>query len=83
RSGVQLAAAEGSARNFDFALLGGVGLAGLGGGAGGYSNTPEGKVIVAAFTDSLNNLIVSVNNYKAQNVKGGLGTGGNMKVQQN
>ncbi len=83
RSGVQLAAAEGSARNFDFALLGGVGLASLGGAAGGYSNTPEGKVIVAAFTDSLNNLIVSVKNYKAQNVKGGLGTGGNLKVQQN
>ncbi len=82
RSGVQLAAAEGSARNYDLALFGGVGLAGLGAGAGGYSNTPEGKVIVAAFTDSLNNLIISVKNYKTQNVRGGLGTGGGLRVQE-
>ncbi len=80
RSGVQLAAAEGSARNTDFALLGGV-FGGAAGGAGAYSRTPEGKVIVAAFTDSMNNLIKAVKAYKAQTVKGGLGTGGNLSVQ--
>lgn len=82
RKGQMVAAAEGSTRNYDLALFGGVGLAGLGAGAGGYSNTPEGKVIVAAFTDSLNNLIISVKNYKTQNIRGGLGTGGGLRVQE-
>lgn len=80
RSSVQLAAAEGSARNMDFGAIGGI-LGGSGGaGLGGYSNTAEGKVIVAAFTDSINNLVVAVRNYKAQEVKGGLGNGGNLHV---
>lgn len=81
RSGVQLAAAEGSARNMDMGFLGGAFGAGLGAVGGGYSNTAEGKVIVAAFTDSFNNIIKAVKNYKAQEVKGGLGTGGNLQVQ--
>lgn len=81
RSGVQLAAAEGSARNTDFALLGGVFGGVAGGAAGAYSKTPEGKVIVAAFTDSMNNLIKAVKSYQAQNVAGGLGTGGQLGVQ--
>ncbi|THB73447.1 MAG: peptidoglycan-binding protein [Desulfobacteraceae bacterium] len=80
RSGVQLAAAEGSARNMDFSLMGGL-FSGVGGAAGAYSKTPEGKVIVAAFTDSMNNLIRAVKSYKAQTVKGGLGTGGTLAVQ--
>ena len=52
RSGVQLAAAEGSARKMDFAGVGG--LLGRRGGAGmgGYTSTAQGKVIVAAFVDS-------------------------------
>jgi curli biogenesis system outer membrane secretion channel CsgG len=80
RSGVQLAAAEGSAKNIDFGAFGGV-LGGMGGGAaGGYTNTAEGKVIVAAFTDSINNLVKAVKDYKAQDVHGGLGNGGNLKV---
>lgn len=80
RSGVQLAAAEGSAKNMDFNLFGSAfGWAG-GGAAGGYSNTPEGKIIIAAFTDSYNQLVKSVRNYKAQTVKGGLGTGGRLGV---
>lgn len=80
RSGVQLAAAEGSAKNTDFNVMGGLfgGLAG--GGAGGYSNTPEGKIIIAAFADSYNQLVRAVRNYKAQTVKGGLGTGGALGV---
>ncbi|MCD4719331.1 MAG: peptidoglycan-binding protein [Desulfobacula sp.] len=81
RSGVQLAAAEGSARNTDYSLLGGVFGSGAGGAAGAYGKTPEGKVIVAAFTDSMNNLIKAVKSYKAQTVKGGLGTGGQLGVQ--
>ena len=81
RSSVQLAAAEGSARNVDFGMLGGLFGSGGGGVAGGYSNTAEGKVIVAAFTDSYNNIVRAVRNYKAQEVQGGLGTGGQLGVQ--
>lgn len=80
RSGVQLAAAEGSARNTDFGLLAGV-LNGGAGGVGGYGNTPEGKVVIAAFADSYNQMVRAVRNYRAQEVKGGLGTGGRLGVQ--
>ncbi len=81
RSGVQLAAAEGSARNFDFTLFGGAFGGGVFGGAGGYSNTPEGKILIASFMDSYNKLVKATRNYKAQSVKGGLGTGGRLGVQ--
>lgn len=81
RSGVQLAAAEGSARNTDFSLLGGMFGHGAAGGVGAYANTPQGKVIVAAFTDSMNNLIKAVKSYQAQSVEGGLGAGGQLQVQ--
>jgi curli biogenesis system outer membrane secretion channel CsgG len=83
RSGVQLAAAEGTAKNTDFAGFASAysWLAGAGGGGGGYSNTPEGRIIVAAFADSYNQLVKVVRNYKAQTVKGGLGTGGALGVQ--
>jgi curli biogenesis system outer membrane secretion channel CsgG len=83
RSGVQLAAAEGSARNTDFGLLGGVFGGRAGGSLGGYTNTAEGKVITAALTDSFNNMVRAVRNYKMQTVEGGLGTGrGGLQVQQ-
>ncbi len=81
RSGVQLAASEGSAKNWDFGALGGLLGSGFGGIGGGYSNTAEGKVIVAAFMDSYNGVVKAVRNYKAQHVKGGLGTGGQLGVQ--
>ncbi|MEW6584808.1 MAG: CsgG/HfaB family protein [Nitrospirota bacterium] len=81
RSGVQLAASEGSAKNFDFALFGGLFGSGGGGALGGYSNTPEGKILTAAFMDSYNKLVGAVRNYRAQSVKGGLGTGGRLGVQ--
>lgn len=81
RSGVQLAAAEGSAKNMDFGMLGGLFGGGAGGVGGAYSRTPEGKVITAAFVDSYNNLVKAVRNYKAQTVRGGLGTGGALGVQ--
>lgn len=80
RSGIQLAAAEGSAKNMDFNVMGGLFGGGVGGGAGGYSNSPEGKLIIAAFADSYNQMVRAVRNYKAQTVKGGLGTGGALGV---
>ncbi|HMO48996.1 MAG TPA: CsgG/HfaB family protein [Rubrivivax sp.] len=81
RSGVQLAAAEGTAKNTDFALFGASYGWAAGGAAGGYSSTPEGKIIIAAFADSYNQLVKVVRNYRAQSVKGGLGTGGALGVQ--
>ncbi len=81
RSGVQVSAAEGSAKNFDFGFLGVAFTGGLAGGAGGYSSTPQGKVIVTAFADSFNQMVKALKNYKAQTVKGGLGTGGRLGVQ--
>ncbi|MBN3761369.1 CsgG/HfaB family protein [Burkholderia sp. Ac-20365] len=80
RSSVQLAAATGTARNIDLGLIGSVMSSKNSGAVGGYSNTPQGKVVVAALTDSLNNLVVSVQQYRAQNVKGGLGAGGQLHV---
>ncbi len=80
RSGVQVSAATGSAKNFDFRLFGGLFRGGFAG-AGGYSNTPEGKIVTAAFLDSYNQMVKAVRNYRAQEVEGGLGTGGQLKVQ--
>ncbi len=81
RSGVQLAAAEGSSKNTDFGAWGGLFAGGGAAGLGGYTNTPEGKVIASAFADAYNNLVKAAKNYKAQEVKGGLGTGGRLGVQ--
>jgi hypothetical protein len=80
RSGVQISASEGTAKNFDFGVFGAA-WAGLGAAGGGYSNTPQGKVVVAAFADSYNQMVRSLRNYQAQTVKGGLGTGGRLGVQ--
>jgi len=81
RSSVQVAVAEGSAKNVDFAL-GGFGAGGsVGGGLGGYTNTPQGKVIVGAFLDSYNQLVTATRNYSAQSMGDrGLGTGGRLEV---
>ncbi|HEY4367951.1 MAG TPA: CsgG/HfaB family protein [Steroidobacteraceae bacterium] len=60
RSGVQVAAAEGSAKKADLrlgaALLGGSGAGAL----GGYSNTNEGKMLAASLMDNYNNVVRSV-----------------------
>jgi hypothetical protein len=64
RSGIQVAAAEGSAKKADFRLGGLLGGAGIGGGGaaalGGYSNTNEGKIIAASFADNYNGIVRSV-----------------------
>ncbi len=62
RSGVQVAAAEGSTKKADLRL--GAGLFGGGGGAagGGYGNTNEGKIIAAAFLDNYKKVVSVVRN---------------------
>jgi len=79
RSGIQLAAAEGSARNWDMGFMAGFFQHGLAG-ASGFSNTPEGKVLAASFMDSYNQMVKAVRAYKAQSVEGGLGNGGVLKT---
>jgi curli biogenesis system outer membrane secretion channel CsgG len=79
RSGLQLAAAEGSAKNWDLGLMAGFFHHGLAG-ASGFSNTPQGKVLAASFMDSYNQLVKAVRSYKAQSVEGGLGNGGMLKT---
>ncbi|RMX06004.1 peptidoglycan-binding protein [Corticibacter populi] len=81
RSGVQVSASEGSASKTDIggfgALLGGS----AGGGLGGYSRTPQGKLIAAAFMDAYNQMVLSLREYRAQSVQGqGLGGGGRLGV---
>lgn len=80
RSGVQLAAAEGSSKTTDYNLWGGLFGSRGGGTLGGYTKTPEGKVIAAAFADAYNQMVDAARNYKAQEVRGGLGTGGRLGV---
>jgi len=81
RSGVQVAASEGSASKTDWGGFGAVFGSSVGGGIGGYSNTAQGKVVAAAFMDAYNQMVVALRNYKAQTVQGqGLGGGGRLGV---
>jgi hypothetical protein len=82
RSGVQVGVAEGSASNTDLGLGGFLGGVGAAGGLGGYTNTPQGKVIAGAFMDSYNQLVVALRNYQAQSMGDrGMGTGGRLAVE--
>ncbi|MDR2991994.1 MAG: penicillin-binding protein activator LpoB [Burkholderiaceae bacterium] len=80
RSALQIAAAEGSATATNY----GAALGAFGGGGGGmlsgFSTTPEGKATVVAFIDAYNKMVIALRNYRAQDVKGGLGRGGQLKV---
>lgn len=62
RSGVQVAAAEGSTKKADFNLGGLLVGGGAGGALGGYSNTNEGKVIAASLADNYNNIVRAIRN---------------------
>ena len=62
RSGIQVASAEGKARKMDFSL-GGWGWGGLGwASGGGYSKTPEGKLIAASLLDNYNTIVNIIRN---------------------
>ena len=60
RSGVQVAAAEGSSKKADLRLGAALFGGGAAGGLGGYANTNEGKVIAASLMDNYNNIVKSV-----------------------
>jgi hypothetical protein len=57
RSGIQVAAAEGSTKKADLALGGALFGGGAGGAIGGYGNTNEGKIIAAALMDNYNKIV--------------------------
>ena len=62
RSGIQVASAEGKASKMDFSLSG-WGWGGMGwAAAGGYSKTPEGKLIAASLLDNFNRVVQAVRN---------------------
>jgi hypothetical protein len=50
------------------------------GGASGFSNTPQGKVLTASFMDAYKQMVKAVRAYQAQSVEGGLGNGGVLKT---
>jgi curli biogenesis system outer membrane secretion channel CsgG len=57
RSGIQVASAEGKASKMNFSL-GGWGWGGMGwASGGGYSKTPEGKLIAASLLDNYNQIV--------------------------
>jgi curli biogenesis system outer membrane secretion channel CsgG len=68
RSGLQVGAAEGVAKKTDF----NIGAWGYGAGrfasGGGYTNTPEGKMIAASLLDNYNNVVVQIRD-KTQLIK--------------
>lgn len=59
RSGVQVAAAQGSSEKTDWALGGILGGAGGAVGLGAYESTNEGKVVASAFLNAYNNVVVA------------------------
>jgi len=59
RSSIQVAAAEGKATKTDFSL-GGFAFAGVAAGGGGYTSTPEGKMIAASFLDNYNKIVQQI-----------------------
>jgi hypothetical protein len=62
RSGVQVAAAEGSTKKADIGAGGALFGGGLGAIGGGYGNTNEGKIIAAAFMDNYNKIVSVIRN---------------------
>jgi predicted outer membrane repeat protein len=62
RSGIQVAAAEGSARKADLKLGAALYHAGHLGAFGGYGNTNEGKMLAASLQDNYNNIVLAVRN---------------------
>jgi len=82
RSGIQVAAAEGSASASNAgAFLGAFGSR-AGGTLSAYTKTPEGKVIVGSMTDAYINMVKAVKSYRAQESSSphGHGTGGSLRV---
>jgi len=60
RSGIQVAAAEGKATQTDFGIGGWAFGGGVGAALGGYTSTPEGKMIAASLLDNYNKIVLTI-----------------------
>jgi hypothetical protein len=85
RSGVQVAAAEGSTKKADLRLGGALFGGGVGAAGAGYGNTNEGKIIAAAFMDNYNKVVTTVRGdaslqRKVGTLKQEAGAGGALKA---
>lgn len=85
RSKVQLAVAQGHGSGTNTAMassvLGRAGRALGGASVGTSSKTSMDKIILQAYADAYNKMVPAMRNYKTQQVKGGLGAGGTLRVQ--
>ncbi|TXF13600.1 CsgG/HfaB family protein [Pelomicrobium methylotrophicum] len=77
-SGAQIVAAQGSAKNYNLGAGVGV-LGGLIAGVNAYANTPQGKIVAAAFLDAYNKLVLAARQYAPQKAQGAVGQGGKLK----
>ncbi|MBX5453594.1 MAG: peptidoglycan-binding protein [Acidobacteriia bacterium] len=77
-SGAQVVAAQGSAKNYNLGAGVGV-LGGLIAGVNAYANTPQGKIVAAAFLDAYNKLVIAARQYTPQKVQGAVGQGGKLQ----
>ncbi len=85
RSKLQISAAQGKASSSNIGLATNV-LGKLGKGLGGInvksdSKTSGSEILLQAFADAYNRMVPALQNYKAQQVRGGAGTGGTLGVQ--
>lgn len=62
RTSLQIASATGVAEKTDWSVGGLLGGGGAVGALGGYTNTPEGKVLAASYLDNWNNIVRSIRN---------------------
>jgi len=60
RSGIQVAAAAGASKKTSVGVVAGLGGSSAGTGLGAYSNTPEGKVVAAAFLQTYNSIVDTI-----------------------
>jgi curli biogenesis system outer membrane secretion channel CsgG len=74
RSGIQVASAEGKATQTDFGVGGWAVGGGVLGALGGYTNTPEGKMIAASLLDNYNKIVLNVRDQQ-QLIRGGSAAG--------
>ncbi len=81
RSSLQLSISEGSSSATNFGASIQAFSGNTDGILGAYKTTPEGQATVAAFLDAYNNMVIALRNYKAQDVKGGMGRGGRLEVK--
>ena len=65
RSGIQVAAAAGASKKSSFGVVVGLGGNSAGAGLGAYANTPEGKVVAAAFLQTYNSIVGTVDGDQA------------------